>query len=87
MTDAGSNGRVPGGGKWSEHEKERGMVAVALCSDNTHRAARLLAEQGLKIPRSTLQYWINQDHTTTTCNCDKRRCPSSRRSWPHNTRI
>lgn len=48
-------------GKWGDAEKERGLVAVALCSGNTWRAAREIAAQGLPIPRSTLELWVRKN--------------------------
>ena len=48
-------------GKWGDAEKERGLVAVALCSPNTWRAAREIAAQGLPIPRSTLELWVRKN--------------------------
>ena len=45
------------GGSYSEAERERGLVALAVCSGNSRRAARLLAHRGLPIPRSTLKQW------------------------------
>lgn len=36
---------------------ERGLVALALCSGSSRRAARLLAEQGLSLGESTLRNW------------------------------
>jgi hypothetical protein len=31
---------------------------VALCAGNRHRAHRQLAERGLRIPRPTLEKWV-----------------------------
>ncbi len=49
---------VPGG-SYTDHEIERGLVAIALCSGNTRRAHRELKQRGLDIPRSTLLVWID----------------------------
>jgi hypothetical protein len=45
------------GGSYTEAETEQGLVALAVCSGNSRRAARLLADRGLPIPRSTLKQW------------------------------
>ncbi len=45
------------GSRYANAEQERGLVALALCSGNSRRAAKLLADRGLPIPRSTLKQW------------------------------
>jgi hypothetical protein len=52
------------GGSYTDQEVERGLVALALCSGNSRRAARLLEDRGLPIPRSTLKQWpdLYPDH-------------------------
>jgi hypothetical protein len=59
-----SNGHLPvpadtraPGGTYTLEEVERGLVAVALCSGNSRRAARLLEDQDTPIPRGTLERW------------------------------
>ena len=47
---------------YTEEEIERGLVATALASGNTRLAAQILAGEGLPIPRSTLQSWVNRIH-------------------------
>ena len=42
---------------YSDAEIDRGLFALALCSGNARRAARLLAEDGDGIPAATLQTW------------------------------
>jgi hypothetical protein len=53
--DAGPSRQVAH--RYSEDEKERGLVAVALNSGNCARAAELLADQGQPIPERTLRQW------------------------------
>src|SRR6266576_2280005 len=45
------------GSPYSDQEIERGLVAMALASGNARRAARMLEEQGLSVPHSTLYRW------------------------------
>jgi hypothetical protein len=42
---------------YTDAEVERALVAIALHDGNTRRAARVLKEQGLPIPRETLRAW------------------------------
>jgi hypothetical protein len=44
--------------RYSEEEITRGLAAVAYWNGNTRRASKALKEQGLDIPRSTLQGWL-----------------------------
>lgn len=43
--------------RYTEAERERGLVALALFSGNYRRAAKALAADGLKIPPNTLYTW------------------------------
>src|SRR6266403_559726 len=45
------------GSPYSDQEIERGLVAMALASGNARRAARMLEQQGLSVPHSTLYRW------------------------------
>jgi hypothetical protein len=53
----------PGANDYTDEEIERGLVAVALFSGSSRRAARALTQQGLKIPRETLRSWAETVHT------------------------
>jgi hypothetical protein len=43
--------------KFTDQERQSGLVAIALCSGNTSRAHRELEAQGLSISRPTLDRW------------------------------
>lgn len=46
-----------------EKEISAGLHALALCSGHAPRASDLLAEQGIRIPYSTLNYWAKERFT------------------------
>jgi hypothetical protein len=43
--------------RYTDQERERGLVALAYASGNSRHAAKLLKVQGLPIPASTLKSW------------------------------
>ena len=57
MLDQAIENTRPPKGRYSVEEREQGLIAVAICGGNTHRASRELADRGLEIPRTTLASW------------------------------
>jgi hypothetical protein len=45
--------------KYSVEDIDRGLCAVAYFNGSTRKASTALAEQGIKIPRSTLRNWLS----------------------------
>jgi hypothetical protein len=45
--------------RYTDSEIELGLRALAIASGNTRKASTLLARQGIKIPRTTLQLWAS----------------------------
>ncbi len=70
---------------YTEEEIERGLVATALASGNTRMAAQILAGEGLPIPRSTLQSWVNRIHPQATRRSGHGSFPVCASSWPRST--
>lgn len=47
---------------YDEATKQIALVKIAHWNGNTRQAARVLAEEGIEIPRSTLEAWKQRDH-------------------------
>ena len=55
-----TTGAGPKANRWTPEERDRGLTATAMLNGNTRRAAAELKKQGLSIPRSTLEAWMNR---------------------------
>jgi hypothetical protein len=49
--------------RYTEAEIELGLRALAISGGNTRKASSLLARQGIKIPRTTLQFWAAEPYS------------------------
>jgi hypothetical protein len=47
--------------RYTDQDRERGLVALALTSGNTRAAARTLTEQGLRVSHQTLGNWSKRN--------------------------
>src|SRR5947207_2111245 len=64
--------------RYTDQERERGLVALALASGNTVRAQEALAAQGLRVGRTTLWEWKTKLHRAEYEELRERTLPAIR---------